>query len=639
MTNIPPAIEKSMNRSTKLIGWSLGIAVIVALVLVPLASRWLLGDDNYWLQIFIWVLFYAYLGAAWNLIGGFARQTSFGHAGFVGIGAYTSSLLFINTGLSPWLGMLVGGVVAAAIGGVISFPCFRLRGTFFSLVTIAFAEMLRVWIELSDSIFGVKVNGVRGLLLPALGHRPWQFQFVDKRWYYYTILAFLMVILIVGWYVKRSRLGYYLAAIGDDEEAVASLGTNPARVKLLAMILSAFFTAIGGTFYAQCILFITPTRTMGLDFSIQMIIVNFLGGIGTVLGPVYGAFILVPFGEFTRAIWGGSLQGVHLIIYGVLLIAAILYWPQGISGWLEPRLARLIEKIARYVSPLPTGTETAATVNAPITVLHEGSLLPRHPASDNGEPLLVLRNVSRQFGGAIGVRNLSLEVQPGEIVGLIGPNGAGKTTVFNLITGSLVPDAGEIRLAGISLTGRKPDAINRLGVARTFQIVRPFPKLTTLENVVVALLPRVGSVGEARREAEQYLAFVGLTHRAQVLADGLGTGERKRLELARALATRPRLLLLDEVTAGVDPQSLPGLMALIEKVRKEGVTLVLIEHNLGVVTRVADRLVMLHLGEKFREGVPEAVVHDPQVVDIYIGAANAKVEAASAKVGGESAKH
>ena len=611
-----------MSPPEKIVGWVLGGLVVLAVALIPLLTRWLLPDDNYWIQILIWILFFAYLSASWNLIGGFAGQYSIGHSALIGIGAYTSSLLHINAGLSPWLGMLLGGVVAAAVGGLIGYPCFRLRGAFFSLVTIAFAEMLRVGTELTDTVFGIEVNGVRGLLLPVLGHRPAAFQFVDKRYYYYTMLGMLLVVLAVGSAVKRSRLGYYLAAIGDDEEAVASLGVDPARAKLLAMILSGFFTAIGGTFYAQFILFITPTRTMSLDFSVQMVIMAVLGGMGTVLGPVYGAIILVPIAEITRAFWGGSLQGVHLIINGALLMVVILYWPEGIEGWVRRWAEGLVRRIAARVSPPPI-VEAVMAANAPVMVLPEGTLLPTRAISGNGEPLLVVRNLSRQFGGAIGVRDLTLEVRSGEVVGLIGPNGAGKTTVFNLITGYLTPDTGNIWLAGTDLTRLGPHAINQLGVARTFQIVRPFIKLTTLENVMVATLPRVNGVAEARKEAERYLAFVGLSHRANVVAGGLSTGERKRLELARALATRPRLLLLDEATGGVDQRSLPGLVALIQKVRKEGVTLVLIEHNLRVVTMVADRLVMLHLGEKIAEGTPEVVVSDPQVVEIYVGGAGA----------------
>jgi branched-chain amino acid transport system permease protein len=608
-----------MTRTERAIGLGLDALVVAAVALVPVATRVLLADDNYWLQVAIWVLFFAYLSAAWNLIGGFAGQYSIGHAGFLGIGAYTSSLLAIHGGLSPWLGMLVGGVVAAAVGGLIGYPCFRLRGAFFSLVTIAFAEMLRVGTELTDSLFGLEINGVRGLLLPILGHRPAAFQFVDKRYYYYVILGLLAAVLAVGWAVKRSRLGYYLAAIGDDEDAVASLGINPARAKLAAMLLSAFFTALGGTFYAQFILFITPTRTMSLDFSVQMVIMAVLGGLGTVLGPLYGAVVLVPIAEVTRAVWGGGIQGVHLIVYGALLMIVILYAPQGLEGWVRRRAVGLVRGLAGLIAPRPVAAVAATTSTL---VLPEGRLLiPPAVADGDGRPLLVLRHLDRRFGGAVAVRDLSLEVQAGEAVGLIGPNGAGKTTVFNLITGVLAPHAGSLAFAGTDLAGLRPDAVNRLGIARTFQIVRPFPRLTARDNVVVAALPRVSGVAEARREAERCLAFVGLAHRADVPADGLSTGERKRLELARALATRPRLLLLDEVMGGVDQRSLPGLVALIQKIKREGVTLLVIEHNLRVVTAVADRLVVLHLGEKVAEGTPAAVVGDPRVVEIYVGAA------------------
>jgi branched-chain amino acid transport system permease protein len=605
-----------MTRAERVVGSVLGGLLVAAVALAPLAL------EAYWIQVGIWILFFAYLSAAWNLIGGFAGQYSIGHAGLLGIGAYTSSLLYIDAGLSPWLGMLVGGAVAAGAAALIGYPCFRLRGAFFSLVTIAFAEMLRVGTELTDTLFGLELNGVRGLLLPVLGHRPTAFQFVDKRYYYAIILALLLVILAVGWAVKRSRLGYYLAAIGDDEDATASLGINPARAKLAALLLSAFFTAIGGTFYAQLVLFISPTRTMSLDFSVQMLIMAILGGLGTVLGPVYGAVILVPIAEVTRAVWGGGLQGVHLIAYGILLMAVIRYAPQGVEGWVRRGARAVVGRLAGWLGPAPAAA-AVAPANRPIMVLPEGALFgdARKPAGD--APLLVLRGVTRRFGGAVAVRELSLEVEAGEVVGLIGPNGAGKTTVFNLVTGMVAAQAGALTYAGADLRGLRPDVINRLGIARTFQIVRPFTRLTTRDNVVVAALPRVAGVAEARAEAERYLAFVGLQHRADAPADGLSTGERKRLELARALATRPRLLLLDEVAGGVDQASLPGLVRLIRKIRQEGVTLLVIEHNLRVVTAVADRLVMLHLGEKVCEGPPDVVVHDPRVVDIYVGRAAA----------------
>jgi len=425
----------------------------------------------------------------------------------------------------------------------------------------------------------------------------------------------------VGAAVKRSRLGYYLAAIRDDEDAVAGLGINPARVKLVAMMLSSFFAAIGGTFYAQLVGFITPTRTMSLDFSVQMVIMPVLGGIGTVLGPLWGALVLVPVAELTRAFWGGSLQGVHLIVYGALLILVILYWPQGIDPWMRRGLDALARVLARRLCPAPAAV---AVDHAPRIVLPEGGLLAARLGANGGGPLLSVRGVSRSFGGAVGVRDVSFEVRRGEAVGIIGANGAGKTTLFNLIVGTLTPDGGEITFAGLRLSRQGPDARNRLGIARTFQIVRPFTGMTTIENVMVATLPRVGDVGEARREAERYLGFVGLAHRVDVPASGLSTGERKRLELARALATRPRLLLLDEVTGGLDQRSLPGLVRLIQRVKSEGLTLLVIEHNLRVISSVADRLLMIHLGRKVHEGPPAVVINDPEVIDIYVGGAVAR---------------
>jgi branched-chain amino acid transport system permease protein len=586
---------------------------------LPLVIGWALEDDNYWMQILIWVLFFAYCSAAWNLIGGFAGQYSFGHAAFLGIGAYVSTVLYLDLGVSPWIGMIAGGVAAATVGAIIGYPCFRLRGAFFSLVTIAFAEMLRVGTELTDKFFGFDINGVRGLVIPPRGNDLWAFQFVDKRYYAYVMLAMLAVVLAVGQWVKRSRLGYYLAAIGDDEDAVASLGTNPARVKLVAMLLSAFVTALAGTFYAQFILFITPTRLMSLDFSVQMVIMAVLGGMGTVLGPLLGAAILVPVAEVARALWGGGLQGVHLIVYGAILMAVVLYVPKGIEPWLREVARDWIRRIA--VAFYGVGDLKPAGPNAPIIQLPEGALFGAGPAVRGGE--LRVDGIARSFGGAVGVRGLSFSVSPGEVVGLIGPNGAGKTTAFNLITGFLACQSGRIVFDGHDLAGLTPDRINRLGIARTFQIVRPFTKLSTVENVMVAALPRCLDVPAARAEALRYLSFVGLSHRADTPADGLSTGERKRLELARALSTRPRLLLLDEVAGGLDQRSLPGLVALIHKIKREGVSLLVIEHNLRVISEVADRIVMLHLGEPICDGRPSEVLADPRVIDIYVGGAGA----------------
>ena len=235
-------------------------------------------------------------------------------------------------------------------------------------------------------------------------------------------------------------------------------------------------------------------------------------------------------------------------------------------------------------------------------------------------PLLRLEGVSKKFGGLAATRNVSFAVDEGEIVGIIGPNGAGKTTLFNLITGYLQPDSGTIDYAGQSIAGLRPDQINRAGIARTFQILKPFPRMTVEENVMVGALRRCrGDLKRAAAEAGRCIDLVGLGAKRHALGRELSTGQRKRLEMARAMATNPRLLLLDEITGGVDQPSIGGLIALVADLRREGVTLIVIEHNMRVIMSLAERVVFLHLGEKLAEGQPRTVATDPKVVSLYLG--------------------
>jgi branched-chain amino acid transport system ATP-binding protein len=238
--------------------------------------------------------------------------------------------------------------------------------------------------------------------------------------------------------------------------------------------------------------------------------------------------------------------------------------------------------------------------------------------------LLTLTGVTKRFGGVVANHAISFEVSPGEIVGLIGPNGAGKSTLFDVVTGYYRPDAGRIVFAGHALVGLRPDQVNRLGIARTFQKLRPFREMTLLENVMVAVMQHTPLPAAARAEALTYLEFVGLAGKGDVHARNLSTGERKRLELARAMATRPRLLMLDEVTGGVDQRSIPGLVALIGRLRERGLTVVVIEHNMRVIMALADRIVALHLGQVIAEGPPAEVVRDRRLVEAYLGGAYAR---------------
>ena len=238
-------------------------------------------------------------------------------------------------------------------------------------------------------------------------------------------------------------------------------------------------------------------------------------------------------------------------------------------------------------------------------------------------PLLEVEGLTRRFGGVYANRNISFTVEAGSIVGLIGPNGAGKTTVFNVITGFVPPDGGEVRFEGRRITGARADVLNRGGIARTFQILRPFPRLTVEENVMVGPIAHGETMAAARTQARRCLDMVGLAHKAADLARGLSTGQRKRLEMARAMATKPRLLLLDEITGGVDQPSIPGLIALVGRLREEGATLLVIEHNMRVIMQLAEKVVFLHLGEKLAEGPPQEIAGHPKVVELYLGRARA----------------
>jgi len=295
-----------------------------------------------YLQILILLFFYAYLTTAWNLVGGFAGVLPLGHSVFVGIGAYTSTVLFLQYGVSPWLGMLVGGVLAALIGVLIGKPTFRMRGAYFALCTIAVAEGIRVMIENLDKLGPFKLNGPRGLLIPLKGDSFWNYQFMHKEPYYYIILVMLALVLALTWAISKSRMGYYLAAGGEEPDAAQALGVNVARYKLIAMAMSCFLTALAGTFYAQLMLYFYPKGLMGLDLSFEIAFIALIGGRGTIAGPLIGALALRPLNEFTRIYLSDQLPGLHLVIFGLILILVMLFQPKGLT----PPLARLYDKLA-----------------------------------------------------------------------------------------------------------------------------------------------------------------------------------------------------------------------------------------------------------------------------------------------------
>jgi branched-chain amino acid transport system permease protein len=323
------------------------LLALAALIVFPLVVQ-----NPFVLHLLIMILFYAALGGAWNIIGGFAGQLSLGHAAFFGVGAYSCVLLNLYTGLNPWAGMAVGILITSVFAAAISYPCFRLRGPFFTLATIAFAEVLRILVI----YFKDFTKGSAGITIPQKMGLA-NFAFREKGPYLYIVLAFAAGVFLISYFIEKTRFGYQLIALREEENAAESLGVNIAATKLKAAILSAALTSIGGVFYAQYILFIEPYSEFSLDFSIQFALVPMIGGMGTAAGPIIGSFVLTPLQELLRSWLGGKYAGLHLVIYGCILMLVVTFMPQGILGLIRGRFGSREEKsppnsIAREEGPI-----------------------------------------------------------------------------------------------------------------------------------------------------------------------------------------------------------------------------------------------------------------------------------------------
>lgn len=306
------------------------VLVVTALLLLTLFLLPLLVTSPTLMQIFILVILYAYFTSTWNFVGGFAGVLPLGHSAFVGIGAYTSTVLLQTYGLSPWFGMLAGGLLAAVIGVIIGLPTLKLRGAYFALATIAIGEGIRVLVENVKQVGPFKINGPSGLSITLSENSFAAFQFDTKAPYYYIILIMLLFVLLLTYFMMNSKIGYYLAAGGEEPEAAEALGIKVSRYKVIAMAISCFLTALGGTFYAQLMLYFYPKSILGLDMSYEIAFIALIGGRGTILGPILGALLLRPVSELTRIYIGDALPGLHLVIFGLILILVMRYYPKGL---------------------------------------------------------------------------------------------------------------------------------------------------------------------------------------------------------------------------------------------------------------------------------------------------------------------
>jgi len=571
------------------------VRIIVLVAIVYLAASMLIENQYYQLMLTL-VPVWAMLGIAWNVFSGYSGMVSFGHASFFGLGAYTVTLLLVKLDVSPWCGIPIGMVVGVIAGALIGWPTFRLRGHYFALAMLAY-PLARLYI--------FEWRGFQEVPLPMKRASPAAFmQFQDYRWYVAIALVMLVIAMAIALKIERSRFGLALLAIKQNEPAAEAAGINTRTWKIRALMVSGAIAAGIGGFYAVVLLIVTPPSVFGMLTSAQALIVTLFGGVATVWGPVVGSAMLIPLAEVLQAELGDKIPGIQGVVFGVAIVLVILLAPEGIVPHLREALRR---RRAEGTAGAAASTVLAAVHQPPAMTGHAHRTV-------SEEVVLKVEGLSRAFGGLKAVEDVSFDVRKGEVLGIIGPNGAGKTTLFNLLNGFLLPNAGQVIWANENLVGMRPNAICRRGIGRTFQVVRPFQRMTVLQNVVVGAF-----VAESDDENALALARVGMADRAGVLAGGLTNVELRLMELARALASRPQLLLLDETLAGLGSQEVERLLTVIDGLARGGATIVIIEHTMQAMVRLADRFVVLDHGRMLAQGKPEEVTKHPSVIEAYLG--------------------
>ena len=562
--------------------------------------------NSYYQLVMTLVLVWAVFGLSWNILSGYTGLISFGHAAFFGIGAYTTALGQIYFDLSPWLLIPIAAMLGGLAGLLVGFPTFRLQGHYFALAMLAYPLAI---------LYVVEWLGFQEVTLPIKRDNPFAYmQFSDGRIYTMLALAMLIGTILLTQWVERSRFGMALLAIKQNEAAAEAAGINTLVWKLRAITLSGAIAGAIGGFYAIVLLVVTPQSVFGMLVSAQALTVAMFGGVGTVWGPVIGAVILIPLAETLNAEAGTRFPGIQGVIFGLAIISVILIAPEGLF-W---KVRDFLRKRRSTSQPEPEKT-TPAGVAHPMAAIAPATAGAPARVSPPEDIILEVRGLSRSFGGLKAVQDVSLQLRKNAILGIIGPNGAGKTTLFNLLNGFLLPDAGEVLIDGHNMVGRKPHELCEAGIGRTFQIMRPFLRMSISDNVVVGAYVRAKTDLGARKLAEGAIARVGLSSIAHRMAGELTTKELRLMELARALASQPRILLLDETLAGLGHGEADEVVGVIQRLAKEGVTIAIIEHTMQSMVRLVDSFVVLDHGAVLMEGEPEAVTRDMRVIEAYLG--------------------
>ncbi|MFN0000595.1 MAG: ABC transporter permease subunit [Burkholderiaceae bacterium] len=573
---------------------------MIGVVTLVMALGGLLIRDPYYQLILSTIPIWALVALTWNLFSGYTGLISFGHSTFFGLGAFAVALLAIKLGVSPWIGLVaaafVGGLASVLIGAI----TFRLRGHYFALAMLAYPALF---------IFLFDWMGWQELTFPIRRAEPILFmQFADPRVNTLIGVTFMALVLLLTLVLERSRFGLAMLSIKQNELAAEAAGIDTFRIKMIGFVTSGALGALAGGFHAVVLQVVTPHGVFGTVVSAQALILTLFGGVGTLWGPVIGAMVLIPLTEGLRAQLGHILPGIQGVIYGLTIMLVILLAPEGVYWKVRDLLARRHQRVGP-AAPTPVARRAAPPGVAPAA----------RAATPRGEVLLKVSGLSKSFGGLKAVQDVSFDVHRGEIVGIIGPNGAGKTTLFNLINGFQAPGAGGAELGGRSTAGMRPNRLCHFGMGRTFQVARPFQRMTVLNNVVVGALAPSHSGAQAVSMAHAALELVGLDARAHDIVSGLTNLELRLMELARALASRPQLLLLDETLAGLGAAEVEEILLVIQRLPAAGVTVLIIEHTMHAMTRLADRFIVLDHGQVIAQGLPATVMADPAVIKAYLG--------------------